>query len=45
MRLKIIDQTSMVQRVAGFDGLTLLNITDDQFREDLVILYPKAKHI
>ncbi|CAJ1386145.1 unnamed protein product [Effrenium voratum] len=27
----------------GFDGLTLLNITDDQFREDLIILYPKAR--
>ncbi|OLQ13094.1 hypothetical protein AK812_SmicGene2916 [Symbiodinium microadriaticum] len=25
----------------GFDGLTLLNITDDEFREDLVILYPQ----
>ena len=28
--------------VQGFDGLTLLNITDDEFREDLVILYPQA---
>ncbi|CAE7673076.1 unnamed protein product, partial [Symbiodinium microadriaticum] len=27
----------------GFDGLTLLNITDDEFREDLVILYPQAR--
>eukprot|EP00913_Durusdinium_trenchii_P009268 g8709.t1 len=27
----------------GFDGLTLLNITDEQFREDLIILYPKAR--
>jgi len=43
IRLRTAAERDIDFQSPGFDGLTLLNITDDEFREDLVILYPKAR--
>ncbi|CAE7543606.1 unnamed protein product [Symbiodinium sp. CCMP2456] len=43
IRLRTAAERDIDFQSPGFDGLTLLNITDDEFREDLVILFPKAR--